>query len=213
LQKLIVRPWSHLHSEYRCPKQTFVGSSHHLPPAIHDIPRIPVSCLLYCLNLPVHHSTKGGASKLENYSRVLRLSLGGCPFFSLARCPFRLNLNHTFRPRQVVAVAAPLPILRLFHQPALHRIPVHVAQLLDSLMVTEYIEIVIALLPNRLIHCSPLDFPPFAKTGRKGGPPILCTFILCSLRELICFSIWSTTAKLARSGSLRSRCTCSGITT
>src|ERR1700730_4740219 len=31
----------------------------------------------------------------------------------------------------------------------------HVSQLLNSLMITEYIEIVIALLPNRLIHLLP----------------------------------------------------------
>jgi hypothetical protein len=36
---------------------------------------------------------------------------------------------------------------------------------------------------------------------------------LWSLRELIWFSICNATAKLERSGSLSSRCTCSGITT
>src|ERR1700722_2673309 len=34
-----------------------------------------------------------------------------------------------------------------------------------------------------------------------------------SLREVICFSIWITSESLPRSGSLMSRCTCSGITT
>ena len=44
----------------------------------------------------------------------------------------------------------------------------HVAQLLDSLMITEYIEIVIALLPNRLIHLLPTRFPTLRQNRAKG---------------------------------------------
>jgi hypothetical protein len=50
-----------------------------------------------------------------------------------------------------------------FHQLALHRITMHLAQLLDSLMITQYIEIVIALLPNRLIHMLLLLRPTVAE--------------------------------------------------
>jgi hypothetical protein len=39
----------------------------------------------------------------------------------------------------------------------------HLAQLLDSLMITQYIEIVIALLPNRLIHMLLLLRPTVAE--------------------------------------------------
>src|SRR4051794_13135791 len=47
--------------------------------------------------------------------------------FALPPCPFRLDLHHTFHTRYIMTEAAPLPILRLLHQPALHRIAMHVA--------------------------------------------------------------------------------------
>jgi len=40
------------------------------------------------------------------------------------------------------AETAPSPLLRLFHQPALHGIAVHVAQSLDSLAFAPHIEVV-----------------------------------------------------------------------
>ena len=47
-----------------------------------------------------------------------------------------------------MAETAPLPFLRRFTQPALHRIAVNVPQFLDELCMGTDVEIVIALLPE-----------------------------------------------------------------
>jgi hypothetical protein len=49
-----------------------------------------------------------------------------------------------------------------------------------------------------------------------GAPPLSPAFgdrVGFSFRAKTCFSIWMATAKMLRSGSLDSKCTCSGMTT
>ena len=60
----------------------------------------------------------------------------------------RLDLHHSLYPGRVVTEAAPLPIFWVLYQPALHRIAVRVAQLLNPLALGPDIEIVIAEFPE-----------------------------------------------------------------
>ena len=51
--------------------------------------------------------------------------LATCHFeFAISSRPLRLNLHHTHLAEGVVPKTAPLPIARVAHQPALHRIAV-----------------------------------------------------------------------------------------
>src|SRR2546427_5545851 len=59
------------------------------------------------------------------------------------------------RPKSTAAshllwVAAPRPTFRILHQAALHGIPVHVLQLLDSLLIAPHVEVMEAPLPEVL---------------------------------------------------------------
>ena len=65
--------------------------------------------------------------------------------------PLRLNLNHPFHSRNIVAKTAPNPLLRTPNQPAHHRIPMDVPQLLDPLLLSPYIEIVVTLAPEQTV--------------------------------------------------------------
>src|SRR6266496_2650093 len=67
---------------------------------------------------------------------------------------------HPHRPRLSITISsetAPHPLLRTLHPSPLHRIPVQVAQLLDVLTRAPHIEIIEALLPNRLPCPLPQD--------------------------------------------------------
>ena len=110
--------------------------------------------------------------------------------FSPARRPLRFDLDNPFHPRCIVNKATPFPILWGFHQSSLYRIAVDVAQLLDAFRLAPYGKIVIADLPEAREIVSARSF--------------------C---DVICLSICITTDNFERSGSLISRCTCSGITT
>jgi len=66
---------------------------------------------------------------------------------SLGR-PLGLNLHRSFAASRIMTKAAPHPILRARYQPALHRIPVHVVQLLKALVFAPNVEIVIPRLPK-----------------------------------------------------------------
>src|ERR1039457_2508753 len=70
------------------------------------------------------------------------------PFLKLH--PHRSCLSITIRPE-----TAPLPLFGQFHQSPLHRVPVHIAQLLDLFACAPHIEIIEALLPNRFPHPLP----------------------------------------------------------
>jgi len=74
---------------------------------------------------------------------------------SRRRCPKR-NLSptliHAHRPRlvqKVEAITAPAPILRRRRQASLHRIAVHIPQLLHPLLFRPNIEVIEASLPKR----------------------------------------------------------------
>jgi len=69
------------------------------------------------------------------------LDLGLTPLIDLHRARF---------PESITPIAAPPPLPRFLHQPSRHRIPVHIAQLLDPLARPPYVEIVKAPLPNVL---------------------------------------------------------------
>ena len=66
------------------------------------------------------------------------------------RWPF-VHLHWACLARRVPAKAAPCPVLGLEHKAALHRIAVHVAQLLDALLLVSYVEAVEAALPNVVV--------------------------------------------------------------
>lgn len=94
LQKLIVRPWSHLHSEYRCPNKLLLASSHHLPPATHEIPGFQFLASYIVSTCPCTTARRAGI-KVANYSRVMRLSLGRMPIFSRLRAVHSDSISTT----------------------------------------------------------------------------------------------------------------------
>jgi hypothetical protein len=67
--------------------------------------------------------------------------------FQLDRRPL-IDSHSSFLAESVAAEAAPSPLLGFTHEPALHRIVVHVAQLLNPLVLAPDIEIVEARLPE-----------------------------------------------------------------
>jgi len=71
-------------------------------------------------------------------------------------------------------IAAPLPILGILHKPALHRVAVHIAQLLDTLFFCEYVEVVVTPLPER----------PFSSLHGNGKLKSLQRACECSLQWL-----------------------------
>ncbi len=56
----------------------------------------------------------------------------------------------------ITPVTAPPPLFRFFHPPALHRIAMHITQLLHSLLLTPDIEAIETMLPNMLAACGKL---------------------------------------------------------
>lgn len=66
-------------------------------------------------------------------------------------CPVRLNFDYPCFSRRVVTEAGPSPLFGLRYQTPLHRIAVHISQLLDALTFRKNIEIVIAGLPERIL--------------------------------------------------------------
>src|SRR4030088_1547338 len=64
--------------------------------------------------------------------------------------PFRLDLDPSLTAGCAVAKTVPLPILRTFAQPSLHRIAMNVAQLFHKLRIIANVEIVVPLLPEML---------------------------------------------------------------
>jgi hypothetical protein len=70
--------------------------------------------------------------------------------FDLQRPLLIVHSHQTTLTARVGAKAAPLPLAGLDHQSALHWVAVHVAQLFDALPFAINIEVVEALLPNRV---------------------------------------------------------------
>src|SRR5438132_12785576 len=70
--------------------------------------------------------------------------------FAFSCCPFRLDLDPSLTAGCVVAKTAPLPVLRTFAQPSLHRIAMNIAKLFYKLLVISNVEIVVPLLPEML---------------------------------------------------------------
>ena len=68
--------------------------------------------------------------------------------FTIRRCPLGFDLDDSGLPQSVMAVAAPLPVIRFCDQSALYRlspqVPVQVAQLQRELVVVPHIAVVIA---------------------------------------------------------------------
>ncbi len=87
-----------------------------------------------------------GLGVIDYLSRTFKLRLS----FAAVPCPFGFNLHCPFYAQQVVTEAGPLPALRLFHQTALYRVAVHVAQLLDMLSVGQHVEVMVTTLPELL---------------------------------------------------------------
>jgi len=98
------------------------------------------------------------------------------------------DLDGAFFSGGVVTKTTPLPILRLLHQITLDRVAVYVSQFLNPLLCGVHVEVVITRLPEVFLVANQSP----------------CHRLLQRL---------SATASVPRSGSLSSRCTCSGMTT
>jgi hypothetical protein len=70
----------------------------------------------------------------------VRLELGAT--LSSRSRQLRLNLHHSHLAVSTVPKAAPLPLLRQLTQSALHRVAVHISQLLDPLVLREHVEVI-----------------------------------------------------------------------
>ena len=103
-------------------------------------------------------------------------------------------------------IAAPCPLARFQHQSSFDRIAMHVAQLLDPLLVGEDDEIVEARLP---------DAAAFDRSAPQRK--LLAVVSLAQPRKQAsgdpCLMACMTTEGLPRSGSVSSRWTCSGMRT
>ena len=124
---------------------------------------------------------------------------------ALPRSPLRLDLNRALNPGNIVAETAPQPILRPLNQSALHRIAVHVAELLHPFALAPYVEIIKSALPHMLgCRAKQLRLRRRFSSARKRFSTRLANpcFTACTTREGSAFS-----------GSPINRWTCSGMTT
>ena len=80
------------------------------------------------------------------------VALVGGPAKLRTRGVQRFDFDHTWLPRQVVAIAAPLPVFRILYQPAPYRIRVNVTQLFDSLFRAPHVEVIVPGLPEVPAH-------------------------------------------------------------
>jgi len=79
------------------------------------------------------------------------------PDFHLCLAPLIYSHRAVFS-ESITPIAAPRPLLRLLDQPPLHRILMHIAQLLDPFARREHVEIIETFLPHVL--CATLkQFP------------------------------------------------------
>ena len=72
--------------------------------------------------------------------------------FKFTSRPLRLNLQPRLSPPRIKSITAPPPILRIFHEPALHRIRVHVLEFFVHLLLTPDVEIIKPRLPKMRNH-------------------------------------------------------------
>src|ERR1019366_7305677 len=121
--------------------------------------------------------------------------------FNLHRAIFHRRIVLRIVPR-----TAPRPILRTRDEPALYRIATQIVQLLRQFLLTPNVEV-------EAFSGRPSPLPKSRAKSRDLGCQNGLVPCPCSLRETICLSICKATARLPRSGSLSSRCTCSGIKT
>ncbi len=68
--------------------------------------------------------------------------------FTIYRCPFRFDFDHSYLSKSGVTVTAPLPILRLANQTTLHRVLMQIDQFDLELSMISNISVVIAFLPE-----------------------------------------------------------------
>jgi hypothetical protein len=70
--------------------------------------------------------------------------------FAAADGPFRLDFHETFDTCGVVAETAPYPVFWFCGQSAHNGIPVHIAQLFNTLPVGPDVEVIVTGVPKRL---------------------------------------------------------------
>ena len=86
-------------------------------------------------------------------------------FFDLQRPLLKIHAHRSSLSKSIRPEAAPAPLIGLHHQPALHRIAGHIAQLLDALALASHIEIIEPLLPHmRVARLRPKRALPRAGT-------------------------------------------------
>ena len=107
---------------------------------------------------------------------------------------------------RIAAITAPRPLLRFEHQSSLHRLAMHIAQLLRSLFLREHDQIIKAA-----ARCAPV--PPARSPRRVAAETSAWRKPASTRRANPCLMACITNDGFPRSGSVTSRCTCSGITT
>ena len=118
------------------------------------------------------------------------------------RRPLRPNFHRSRIAAQIVTKTAPSPILGTLDHPALDRITVNIPKLLHEL---EAFSGRPSPLPKS--RAEPRDLPKLRACQNESAAR------RASLRATPCFSDCIARASEPRSGSLTSRCACSGITT
>ena len=173
-------------------------------------------CCASLLETVTEQSADGGLAQPTHFP--IKLPRTGCPtrggFTGGPRCRWgsgdfadtELRQNWAAFAIGVMAKAAPQPLLGLQNQTSLHRVAVHVAQLFHSFVFGKHNKIVEATLPN-MSHgdgCTPKRVCLGTALGAKSSS---------SRWAKVCFKAASTSEGFPRSGSLKRRWTCSGITT
>src|ERR1019366_10693578 len=117
--------------------------------------------------MPYHYHDEGADSETNSAQEVGAPSLtvsssrvGGHepPHLPPSRRPLRLDLHRSLHTRRVVPKTGPHPVFRSTYQSPLHRIPVHVPQLLHRLLFVVHTEVEVAPLPE-LRLTGPLQLP------------------------------------------------------
>jgi hypothetical protein len=119
----------------------------------------------------------------------------------------RINRHQPCFSRRIIRPTAPQPVPRMIHQVSSHRIRIHILQFLSHLLLTPHVEIVEPSLPKRRCPHRVVRKCQRQSSWRRLLP------IPRSLRETFCFSTCGTFDGVPFFGSVRSKCTCSGITT
>jgi hypothetical protein len=107
------------------------------------------------------------------HSSLLRRVRLSFLLFCLPSFPIRIWRTPIRDPSPIEGVATPQPLLRMSGQPSLHRIEMHVIQLLVLFLPALHVEVVEPPLPKRAVYCPPQS-PPQVTCHSEWSVPCLC---------------------------------------